>query len=51
MSKTIHHPFDKLVKNTLHNIDRAKEFLEAHISDKTEKYVNVNSTSFRYHNI
>ncbi|MCP3659671.1 MAG: Rpn family recombination-promoting nuclease/putative transposase [Bacteroidetes bacterium] len=37
MGKLVHEPFDKLVKATLHNIERAKEFLEAHLSQKAKK--------------
>ncbi|MCP3659700.1 MAG: Rpn family recombination-promoting nuclease/putative transposase, partial [Bacteroidetes bacterium] len=41
MGKLVHEPFDKLVKATLHNIERAKEFLEAHLSQKAKKYINL----------
>jgi len=41
MGKIIHQPFDLLVKTTLHNIERAKEFLEAHLSDKAKKYIDL----------
>ncbi|MCP3660685.1 MAG: Rpn family recombination-promoting nuclease/putative transposase [Bacteroidetes bacterium] len=41
MGKLVHEPFDKLIKVTLHNIERAREFLEAHLSDKAKKYVNL----------
>ncbi len=41
MGKLVHEPFDKLVKATLHNIERAKEFLEAHLSEKAKKYIDL----------
>jgi len=41
MGKIIHLPYDKLVKATLHDIKRAEEFLNAHLSDKAKKYVDL----------
>ncbi len=41
MGKLVNHPFDMLVKSSLHNIERAKEFLEAHLSDKAKQLVNL----------
>lgn len=41
MGKLVNHPFDALIKSSLHNIERAKEFLEAHLSDKAKQLINL----------
>ncbi len=41
MGKIVHNPYDKLVKTTLHNLERAKEFLTVHLSPIAKKYVDL----------
>lgn len=42
MGKIVHQPYDKLIKATLHDLERAEEFLHAHLSQKVKKYVDFN---------
>ena len=41
MGKIVHQPFDKLLKSTLQNKERAREFLKVHLPDCAKQYVDL----------